>query len=58
MMRLINERILFEQKVQGNVCDYPFFEQLIFHREQNAREIHEAILSRVVKVLFTKLEIP
>lgn len=58
MMRLINERVLFEQKVQGNVCDYPFFEQLIFHREQNAREIHEAILSRVVKVLFTKLEIP
>lgn len=56
LIKLVNERILFEQKIADNVCDHPFFEMLIFHKEQAAREMCELILTKVTSSLFELLE--
>jgi len=58
LQRLVNERILLTQKVADNVCDQPFFEMLIFHKEQNTREMCEKILTKVTDSLFEMLEYP
>ena len=40
LMRLINERILKEIK-QGAYTDRPFFEALVFNKDQEVREMTE-----------------
>jgi flagellin-specific chaperone FliS len=58
MIKLIQERILFEQKVADNVCEHPFFEMLIFNKDQVVREMCEAILTKATSCLFELLENP
>lgn len=43
-------------KASDNVLDKPFFEMLIFHKEQATREMCEQILTKVVALLFSNLE--
>lgn len=56
LQKLIRERILLVQKASDSVCDKPFFEMLIFHKEQATREMCEQILTKVVATLFQNLE--
>ena len=57
LMRLINERILKEIK-QGAYTDRPFFEALVFNKDQEVREMIEQILTFVTNVLFDAMEYP
>ncbi len=45
-----------KEKVSGAVCDYPFFEDLVYHRDQEVREIIESILTQVTSTFFDHLE--
>lgn len=51
LVRLVNERVLKEIKQNGYV-DRPFFDALIFNKNQETRETIEKILTHVTNTLF------
>lgn len=55
--KLLQERILKKDKPVGSLLDQPFFEDLIFHRNQEVREIMESILTRVTSNFCDCLEL-
>jgi hypothetical protein len=56
IIKIVRDRILYKQKVQDNVCDQPFFEMLIFNKEQAVREMCEKILTKATDRLFKLIE--
>lgn len=60
LLKLINKRILVEitknEKTKNETKERPFFDMLVFHREQEVREMAEFILTKVSKILFKYLK--